>query len=231
MEVNLQNIIDATWKHYGVKIQEETLMKALEFSREVTFKKGTIILGMGEQMKNTCFILNGIVRSYYLDKEGNDVTKNFMKEFNFCVGESIFTDEESGQGFEALEKCDCLEFDAKELKEFILKDATLTKIYIKILEENLIYKMNRENGFQIKSATERYLDFKKNFKNIEERVTQSYVASYLGVTPVTLSRIRRTIREYIYFSRKKRMGRTEATEKAMLFQCFEQTKIEFYSTV
>lgn len=55
--------------------------------------------------------------------------------------------------------------------------------------------MNRESGFQIKSATERYIDFKKEFPNLEKRVNQSYISSYLGITAVSLSRIRRTIRE------------------------------------
>ena len=55
--------------------------------------------------------------------------------------------------------------------------------------------MNRESEFQIKSATERYIDFKKEFPNLEKRVNQSYISSYLGITAVSLSRIRRTIRE------------------------------------
>lgn len=68
-------------------------------------------------------------------------------------------------------------------------------IYIKKLEETIIYKMNRENGFQTKSETERYLEFKRSYYEIENRVNQSCIASYLGVSPVSLSRIRRTIKE------------------------------------
>jgi len=63
------------------------------------------------------------------------------------------------------------------------------------LEKTIVYKMHRENAFLIKSATERYLDFKREFPLLEKRVNQSYIASYLGITPVSLSRIRRTIRE------------------------------------
>lgn len=170
-------------------------MKVEELSSKRFFKKGELILGMGECMTKTYFIIDGIVRSYYLDTEGNDVTKNFMKEYDFCIGESVFSTTKSGEGFEAIEDVVALEFEAKQLKEYLLSNKTLTCLYIKILENTLIYKMNRENGFQIKSATERYLDFKKNYPNIEERVNQSYIASYLGITPVSLSRIRRTIKE------------------------------------
>lgn len=55
--------------------------------------------------------------------------------------------------------------------------------------------MQREYAFQIMSATERYITFQKEYKEIEKRVPQRYIASYLGVTPESLSRIRRTIKE------------------------------------
>ena len=138
---------------------------------------------------------SGLTRSYYLDLEGRDITKSFIGEYNFCIAESFFTKEKSIQCFEALEYTTALEFNADELKQLLLADDDLRNFYIKLLEATILYKMNRESGFQIKSATERYIDFKKEFPNIEKRVNQSYISSYLGITAVSLSRIRRTIRE------------------------------------
>ena len=88
-----------------------------------------------------------------------------------------------------------LEFNAEQLKDLFLADEKLRSIYIKMLEATIIYKMNRESSFQLKTATERYLDFIKDFPKLEERVNQNYISSYLGITAVSLSRIRRSIRE------------------------------------
>lgn len=190
-----KEIIDMVRIEFNENITESSLKKLIALSKKKVFKKGELILGMGEVMSKTYFIIKGISRSYYLDNQGNDVTKSFIREYEFCIGESLITNMRSAEGFEALEDIVSLEFDAKQLKEYLLSDKVLTDIYIKTLEKAIVYKMNRENGFQIKSATERYLDFKKNYYEIENRVNQSYIASYLGISPVSLSRIRRIIKE------------------------------------
>ena len=165
------------------------------FAEQISFSKGEIILGIGSGMNKVFFVLNGIARSYYLDDEGNDVTKLFCPEMSLIAGESFFTNGKSIQSFEAIEDVDTLSFNAKELKEYFLEIPILQELYIKLLENSIIYKMHREYGFQVKHATERYLDFQKEFPHLEDRVNQSYIASYLGITPVSLSRIRRTSKE------------------------------------
>ncbi|MFR5190063.1 MAG: Crp/Fnr family transcriptional regulator [Clostridia bacterium] len=150
---------------------------------------------IGEKQTEVYLLYKGLARSYYLDINGNDITKMFMKENDFCVGESLFENEPSIQGVEALEDMKTLKFDAKELKRLLLSDKYLTDLYMRYLENSLIYKMKRESSFQIMSATERYLRFQKDYKDIENRVNQSYIASYLGIAPESLSRIKRTIKE------------------------------------
>lgn len=195
MNKEYKYIIDRVRSKFNKNITEDLLKNIMEFSKKKVFQKGELILKMGEPMSKVYFITKGIARSYYIDMQGNDVTKSFIKEYDFCMGESLFANTVSQEGFEALEDIVALEFEAKKLKEYLLSEKVLTDIYIKKLEETIIYKMNRENGFQIKSATERYLEFKRSYYEIENRVNQSCIASYLGVSPVSLSRIRRTIRE------------------------------------
>lgn len=190
-----KEFIDIVKNKFDEEINENILNNIKNLGKEKIFKKGELILRIGDPMKKTYFILKGIVRSYYLDMQGNDVTKTFTKEYDFCIGESLFTNSRSEEGFEALEDIIALEFAAKELKKYFFSEKVLIDIYIKKLEETLIYKMNRENAFQIKSATERYLEFKRNHSDIEKRVNQAYIASYLGISPVSLSRIRRAIRD------------------------------------
>lgn len=191
----MKEFINIVKNKFDEDINDNILNNIKALGKEKVFKKGELILRIGDPMRKTYFILKGIARSYYLDMQGNDVTKTFTKEYDFCIGESLFTNSRSEEGFEALEDIVALEFDARELKEYFFSEKVLIDIYIKKLEETLIYKMNRENAFQIKSATERYLEFKRNHPDIEERVNQAYIASYLGVSPVSLSRIRRAIRD------------------------------------
>ncbi len=174
---------------------EGIINEILKIAQERTFKTNDIIQNIGEKQTQVYLIYKGLARSFYLDINGNDITKMFMKENDFCVGESLFENEPSIQGFEALEDMETLEFDAKELKKLLLLDKHLTNLYISYLENSLIYKMQRESSFQIMSATERYLRFQKDYKDIESRVNQSYIASYLGIAPESLSRIKRTIKE------------------------------------
>lgn len=195
MNKEYKDTIDRVKSEFNENITEDLLKNIMELSKKKVFKKGELILRMGEPMSKVYFIIKGIARSYYIDMQGNDVTKSFMKEYDFCIGESLFSNTISEEGFETLEDIVALEFEAKKLKEYLLSEKLLTDIYIKKLEKTIIYKMNRENGFQIKSATERYLEFKRSYYEIENRVNQSCIASYLGVSPVSLSRIRRTIRE------------------------------------
>lgn len=188
-------LIKNTFSNDNHNINNEMIEKLLAISTEISFLKNDMILNMGSKQTEVYIIFSGIARSYYLDKDGNDITKFFMKENDFCIGESLFSSDKSIQGFEALENIIALKFKAKELKELLLKDENLSHLYIEFLEDNLLYKMQREYAFQIMSATERYITFQKEYKEIEKRVPQRYIASYLGVTPESLSRIRRTIKE------------------------------------
>lgn len=176
-------------------VRHEIIEKILSISPEVDFLKNDMILNMWDEQNEVYIIFSGIARSYYLDKDGNDITKFFMKENDFCIGESLFSNQKSIEGFEALENVKALKFKAKELKELILQDEGLSRLYMEFLENSLLYKMQREYAFQIMSATERYIAFQKEYEEIKERVSQHYIASYLGIKPESLSRIRRTIKE------------------------------------
>lgn len=64
-----------------------------------------------------------------------------------------------------------------------------------ILESGLRYKVYREGSFLVQNATERYLEFRKRYPDLSGRIPQRYIATYLGITPESLSRIRSSLRE------------------------------------
>lgn len=140
-------------------------------------------------------MVSGILRDYYIDDDGNDVTRFFTCEGGICGGEALISNEPSAVCTEALEDCILLRCLVSDFKKIIASDSITTKAYIWLLESSLAYKIPRENSFLIKSAAERYIDFKRENPDIEKRVNQKYIASYLGITPVSLSRIRRALKE------------------------------------
>ena len=86
-------------------------------------------------------------------------------------------------------------FDVVDFKSLIMSSENLKTLWIKLLEEGVRYKMYRENGFLVENATERYLHFRRLFPKLCERVPQKHIATYLGITPESLSRIRKAMKE------------------------------------
>ena len=86
-------------------------------------------------------------------------------------------------------------FKVSDMKDLILGDEHLKTVWIGILEEALRYKIYRENGFLVENATERYLAFRKRSPELASRIPQRYIATYLGIKPESLSRIRSALKE------------------------------------
>lgn len=192
-EVEKKTIIEKVFKVNEYCLDTEKICDIVEIAQEAYFPAGATIQDIGMEQKYFYLIAEGIARSYYIDLEGNDVTKMFICENEFAVGESLFLPE-SLEVFEALENLKCLRFDAKKFKEIIFSDKPLTMFYVKMLEQTVIYKMRREYSLQNMRAKERYLQFREIYGDIEERVPQNVIASYLGIKKESLSRIRRDLK-------------------------------------
>ncbi|MDU2215446.1 Crp/Fnr family transcriptional regulator [Enterococcus avium] len=97
--------------------------------------------------------------------------------------------------FEAVEPCRLVCFDYAQVQKLMLEASSLSQVYIGILEETLRVKLVRETALLTESATERYVKMKAEIPDIDQRVSHAHIASYIGVSPVSLSRIRRTLRD------------------------------------
>ena len=97
--------------------------------------------------------------------------------------------------WEALEDVTVMLFDVKDMKDLILSDENLKLLWIGVLENGMQYKVYREGSFLVQNATERYLEFRKRYPSLAERIPQRYIATYLGVTPESLSRIKSVMKE------------------------------------
>lgn len=189
---NKLEIIKSLFANVLPYIDTKLFDQMADISQESYFPKQSTILNIGERQDYIYLVISGLARSYYIDEKGNDLTKLFVKENEFLIGEALFMDE-SLEVFEAIENLRCLRFPAKEFKNILMSNPILGKTYIATLENTIRYKMKREYAFQCLEAKERYLEFKKDYPNLEDRIPQYLIASYLGISKETLSRIRKNI--------------------------------------
>lgn len=180
---------------WNIPLDEEILNKVLSIAQIKMYIKGEILQGIGERCEYIGIVLSGLVRSYYLDLEGNEITRNFHNEYHLVTDEGLLGYKESICAYEVLEDTTIMLLPNKQLKNLIMENEKLKDLYICSLESGIRYKIYRENAFLTSNATQRYLQFKKDFPELKDRVKQSYISTYLGITPESLSRIRKSLKD------------------------------------
>lgn len=179
----------------NVFLSQEILGEIVAISVFKVVNRGEIIRNITDENKTAALVLGGMCRAYYVDEEGNDITRGFSIPGTLCMDEGLFGYPESIVTWETIEETTLMIFDVAKIKDIILKNDELKNIYIMLLENALRYKIYRENGFLVENASERYLHFRKMYPMICDKVKQHQLASYLGIKPESLSRIKKTLRE------------------------------------
>ncbi len=182
-------------KQNSMEIDAEILGVIVNNSVFRVVPKGNILQSVGEKTETTALVLDGISRCYYVDGDGNDITRGFSIPGTFCMDEGLLGYSESIVTWETLEETALMFLEVQKMKKLIFQNNQLKNAYIMFLENALRYKIYRENGFLVENATERYIHFKKLYPNVCDSVKQHYVATYLGIAPESLSRIRKTLKE------------------------------------
>lgn len=182
-------------KQNNIELSEDILGNIVYMSIVRVVSKGEILRQVEDESKTAALVLNGICRAFYVDGDGNDITRGFSIPGTLCMDEGLLGYSESIVTWETLEDTTMMIFNVSKMKKIILENDELKNVYIMLLENALRYKIYRENGFLVENATERYLHFKKLFPTICEKVKQHHLASYLGIAPESLSRIRKALKE------------------------------------
>lgn len=157
------------------------------------FAKGQMILREGEVCKNIYYIERGLVRQFYF-KKGNEVTEHMAVEGNvvMCI-ESLFKEEPTRLQIEALEPVMIYAMPKARLEEVAMHNVNIQILYRKILEESLILSQVHADLLRFETAKDRYLRMCKISPQVTLRAKLVYIASYLQMTPETLSRVRASV--------------------------------------
>ncbi|MBQ2605465.1 MAG: Crp/Fnr family transcriptional regulator [Clostridiales bacterium] len=180
---------------YNVPADREALGELVAISSFRVIAQGSLIASIGDGTGYSGLMLNGTARSYYIDSEGNDITRGFAVEGSLFMDEGLYGYDERICMWEALEDSTVMLCETSRVKDLIRSNAAFKDLWICLLEMSVRYKLYRENGFLVESASERYMHFKKLYPEVCRRVPQKHIATYLGITPESLSRIRSAMKE------------------------------------
>jgi CRP-like cAMP-binding protein len=153
-----------------------------------------IYLSQGSVFKKIFYIKKGILRSIYITDKGEEKTVYFRWEGQItAVPECIFDNEPTRQNWQALENCELLEIDFSLIEKVSEYNAALLRKRLTFSQKMLLEALQRLESFVLDKPEERYLKLITQKSEIVQRVADKYIASFIGVTPVSLSRIRKRL--------------------------------------
>ncbi len=152
------------------------------------------IVAPTEVNNTTFFMLSGLIRYYYVTSDGKEWNRAFLSGGMMSTSFSDDAGRIDLYGIQALENTQVLFARFSDFQALFDDHPMIERFHRKLVERILILKMNRERSFLQSSAQARYQDFAEQFPDVFQRVTQYHLASYLGVTEASLSRLIKTLR-------------------------------------
>ena len=157
------------------------------------FVKGERILNEGDTCEHIYWIVKGLARQYYF-KNDKELTEYMATENTIMMSiESLFKEKPSMQIIQALEPTIIYALPKKDLEAVAMRSVNIQILYRKILEESLIISQQHADMLRFESAQDRYQKLVKNSPQLVLRAPLVYIASYLQMTPETLSRVRTAV--------------------------------------
>ncbi|HAA16270.1 MAG TPA: Crp/Fnr family transcriptional regulator [Cytophagales bacterium] len=155
-----------------------------------SYRKHEVMFSEGQVAEELYFLVKGCVRLYY-DVEGNDKTAFFYTEGKFiCAGESYTFGVPARESYQAIEDTELYILTKPAIEKLLLASPKFEILARIAVEDELITYQRLLASFITKSAEQRYVEFLDTQGELFQRVPQQYIASFLGVSPETLSRIK-----------------------------------------
>ncbi|MBK7175009.1 MAG: Crp/Fnr family transcriptional regulator [Bacteroidales bacterium] len=172
----------------------ERIEEFLSIGMEKSILKADYFIKSGEIPSKIAFVNKGLFRYVYNNDKGDEFTKAIMPENNFISSYSAMVlRKPSYFSVEALENSQLLEISWSDFCLLMETNVFWIKFLMKFIEKGYIVKERRERDLLLLDAETRYRNFLEEFPGMDQRIKQGIIASYLGIKPETLSRIRRKI--------------------------------------
>jgi CRP-like cAMP-binding protein len=160
----------------------------------IPIRKNQNLQTIGQQCRTIYFVKEGVARIYYL-KDGTEVTEYFAFENDLIIrAESLFIGKPSNKAIQALENTVFIGIPAEPLFSLFDQSPEIERLFRKVIEQAYVATVLRMEAIQFHSAEERYAQLLDEKPDFIKRISLKHIASYLGITQVSLSRIRAAIR-------------------------------------
>lgn len=161
-----------------------------------SFKNKETIFKAGSSSRKAALVLSGVTRGYFINKNG--VEKNIMLrvEGNFIsLPEWFFDNSPTKYSFEAILKCELLVFNLADIEDLAKKNPAIFDLYIRALKETIIKVLGRIESLIDLTPEERYKELLDKHPQLFQSAFNKHIANFLGITPVSLSRIIKRMKE------------------------------------
>ncbi|MDH5180134.1 MAG: Crp/Fnr family transcriptional regulator [Gammaproteobacteria bacterium] len=177
-----------------VDIPDEEMVWLRQAVKPCSFPAGDTLFRTGVQDGSVHFICSGLVRYFYQTEEGLERNHTFAGEKTLvaCLG-SYITDSPCRFSVETLEPTRTLQISAAAVMHMEQRHTCWIRLKLRLMEHVALRKEQREADFLLTSAAGRYRLFLEMYPQLVQRIPQYHIASFLGITPVALSRIRRRL--------------------------------------
>ena len=177
-----------------LKLSDIQLVQTLATNTRVKLiKKGEILQHIGDISTELFFLSTGLLRGFLLDSKGKEVTDCFIHAYGTPVVSSIDLGEPSLLCIEALEDSELISVPFSVVVPLVRNNLELITLYNRLLRNSLEMHWENKTVLIQKTATERYQWFLKRYPGLLDRMSHRYVASFLGMAPVSLSRVRKQL--------------------------------------
>jgi len=181
----------AGWLQQAGNVSHDEACRVAERADIRQFEPGTVLFSAGEALETLYFIRSGLVRLFYLTPDGKEFNKNFLTDGAVATCLGAFLEAQPSPFFaEALEDTVLVGLPMPFVRELTASSIGWERLVNSFVVQLALQKERREASFLLKNSTERYESYLREFAAIAGRVPQYHIASYLGITPVALSRIR-----------------------------------------
>ena len=156
----------------------------------VELKRNEYLVREGSMVNSCYFLTEGVVRVFY-NKEGNEYNKTFFIPGMFPTPlTALLSGTPSELSFQTLLPSTLIRFSYKKFRELFQEHRCLETFLLTVMEREWIKKERHDIQMVTNNATTNYIIFKREYPGLENQIPQYHIASYLGITPIQLSRIR-----------------------------------------
>lgn len=183
-----------TYLTSNIALDNDSIDDLMLHCKQQHIYKGDFLLRQGEKCKHSFFVESGLLKQYTIDEKGKEHIIQFAPEKWFISDrESVYFDNPSNYFIQAIEDTMVFVLDELFFQELSLSHPNFLDYNNRLLHNHIRHLQKRITQLLSATAEQRYLDFIQVYPDISLRVPQTMIASYLGITPESLSRVRKEL--------------------------------------